>query len=70
MKEGKIKMSKNTLDLSKEYFSMAEVAQILSVDKQTVRNNIQRGNIEAIKIMGVVRIHRTELTKQGIKLGE
>lgn len=60
---------KKSIDLNKEYFSMAEVAQLLSVDKQTVRNYIQRGSIDAIKIMGVVRIHRGELIKNGIKLG-
>lgn len=61
-------MSKNKVDLNKEYFSMAEVAQILSVDKQKIRDYIAKGIIGSIKVGGVVRIHRDEIIKHGVKL--
>lgn len=58
-----------TIDLNRTYFTMIEVAHLLSVEKQTIRNYITRGIIDSIKVGGVVRIHRDELIKHGVKLG-
>lgn len=50
------------------YYSMEEVAKMLKVDKQTVRNWIKSGKLKCVKLEQTIRIHKDELEKLGIKL--
>ena len=61
---------KKQIDKQKDYFSMAEVAMLYGVSKQTIRNYCENEVITPTKIGGTVRIHRSELIRLGIKLGD
>lgn len=44
-----------------KYYSAKEVAQILSVTKQTVINLINRGELAAVRVASVYRIKESDL---------
>ena len=48
-------------DLSNRLYTLNEAADILKVDRQTVKNHIDRGNIKATKISNRFRIAHNEL---------
>jgi excisionase family DNA binding protein len=54
---------KRSLDLTDELFTVAEVASILKVNQQSVRNWIDGGSIQALRIGRTVRIKRADLQK-------
>jgi len=64
------KKEKKIIDKSKDYFSMAEVAMLYGVSKETIRNYCNSEIIVPTKVGGTIRIHRSELIRLGIKLGD
>lgn len=56
------------VDTNKKYFTVKEVAELLSVAEITVRKHIQYGKVKIVKFGRATRIHRKELLRLGIKL--
>ena len=57
---------KKEIDLNRDYFSMAEVAQLLGVSKSLISKRIYEDKtLQTVKVMGVVRIHKSELERHG-----
>lgn len=56
------------VDSNKKYFTVKEVAELLSVAEITVRKHIQYGKVKIVKFGRATRIHRKELLRLGIKL--
>lgn len=46
-----------------------ELAEYLSVTRKTIYQWISSGQLEAVKIGGVVRIHRDIVSKLGVPIG-
>ena len=50
------------LEIKKELLTISDAAKILSVHKNTIRNMINRGELQAHRIGGrLIRIHKDEL---------
>jgi excisionase family DNA binding protein len=53
-----------------KYYTIYEVAQLLNIHHFTVRRNIERGNLKAVKIGNIYRIAESDLqaflTKKGV----
>ena len=63
--------SKRALDLTDELFTVAEVASILKLNQQTVRNWIDDGMLPALRIGRRVRIKRevlADVLEHGLKI--
>lgn len=52
---------KTSINLSKEFYTIEEAAELLKVHSNTIRNNIKNGNLKALKIGLQWRIPRREL---------
>lgn len=52
---------KTSINLSKEFYTIEEAAELLKVHSNTIRNNIKNGNLKAFKIGLQWRIPRREL---------
>ncbi len=56
------------MNQEKLYYSVTELAKLLSVSRQTIHNWIKDGKIAAVKVDGVFRIHKREIEKLGFEL--
>lgn len=54
-------LSKPEEKLSNKLYTLNEAADILKVDRQTIKNHIDRGNLKATKISNRFRIAHNEL---------
>lgn len=62
---------KQEINVPKEYYSMAEVAYLLGVSKSLIKKRIYEDKtLKTVMVMGVVRIHRNELARHGVKFGD
>lgn len=52
------------MKLEKELYRVDEVADLLGLQERTIRRYIAEGKLEAVKVVGNVRITREELEKQ------
>jgi excisionase family DNA binding protein len=62
---------KRALDLTDELFTVEEVASILKLNQQTVRNFIDDGHLPAVRIGRRVRIRRVvleDVLEHGLKI--
>lgn len=50
-------------DLDETYLTVAEVAQLLKLNQQTVRNWIDQGSLPALRVGRRVRIKRSDLER-------
>ncbi len=50
-------------ELDDSFLTVAEVAELLKLNKQTVRNWIDRGSLPALKVGRRVRIRRSDLAR-------
>jgi excisionase family DNA binding protein len=50
-------------ELEESYLTVAEVAQLLKLNQQTVRNWIDQGSLPALRVGRRVRIKRTDLER-------
>lgn len=52
-------------------FTIKQVSEMLGIAEQTIRNNISRGKIRAVKVIGSTRITQEELERiTGLKYKE
>lgn len=56
-------MSTTQGDSDETFFTVAEVAEMLKLNQQTVRNWIDQGSLPAVRIGRRVRIRRSELDR-------
>ena len=50
-------------DFGEEFLTVAEVAELLKLNQQTVRNWIDQGSLPALKVGRRVRIRRSDLER-------
>ena len=56
-------MSVTSNDFGEEFLTVAEVAELLKLNQQTVRNWIDQGSLPALKVGRRVRIRRSDLER-------
>ncbi len=56
-------MSVKSSDFGEEFLTVAEVAALLKLNQQTVRNWIDQGSLPALKVGRRVRIRRSDLER-------
>jgi excisionase family DNA binding protein len=56
-------MSVISNDFGEEFLTVAEVAELLKLNQQTVRNWIDQGSLPALKVGRRVRIRRSDLER-------
>lgn len=56
-------MSMTSNDFGEEFLTVAEVAELLKLNQQTVRNWIDQGSLPALKVGRRVRIRRSDLER-------
>jgi excisionase family DNA binding protein len=56
-------MSVASNDFGEEFLTVAEVAELLKLNQQTVRNWIDQGSLPALKVGRRVRIRRSDLER-------
>jgi excisionase family DNA binding protein len=56
-------MSAISNDFGEEFLTVAEVAELLKLNQQTVRNWIDQGSLPALKVGRRVRIRRSDLER-------
>lgn len=54
-------LNKPKEDLSSKLYTIKEAAELLKVDKQTVRNHIEKGNLKATNFGRSIRIPHNEI---------
>jgi excisionase family DNA binding protein len=56
-------MSTLSSDFGEEFLTVAEVAELLKLNQQTVRNWIDQGSLPAVRVGRRVRIRRSDLER-------
>lgn len=56
-------MSSLSNDFGEEFLTVAEVAELLKLNQQTVRNWIDQGSLPAVRVGRRVRIRRSDLER-------
>jgi excisionase family DNA binding protein len=56
-------MSMSSSDFGEEFLTVADVAELLKLNQQTVRNWIDQGSLPALKVGRRVRIRRSDLER-------
>jgi excisionase family DNA binding protein len=56
-------MSTSSHDFGEEFLTVAEVAGLLKLNQQTVRNWIDQGSLPAVRVGRRVRIRRSDLER-------
>ena len=56
-------MSASSNDFGEEFLTVAEVATLLKLNQQTVRNWIDQGSLPAVRVGRRVRIRRSDLER-------
>ena len=56
-------MSTNPANLDDSFLTVAEVAEMLKLNQQTVRNWIDQGSLPAVRVGRRVRIRRADLNR-------
>lgn len=54
-------LNKPKKDLSNKFYTIKEAAELLKVDKQTIRNHIQKGNLKATHFGRSIRVPHSEI---------
>ena len=56
-------MSTSSHDFGEEFLTVADVAELLKLNQQTVRNWIDQGSLPAVRVGRRVRIKRSDLER-------